>query len=175
MRLLLLISLISFSFSGFSQYTQEDNTQSEKANADYKPKSDWRLGGNFQLSINNLVGYVELTPVAMKDLNKNFFIYGGPLFTFLKFKTQNSSITQYGISLGGGKKIRDMVRIEANPILAIQRLNTPNRATETFLVPQFWVGAAANIGGAYIGLYFDLIEDRNTIYSSPILRVGFGF
>ncbi|MFT6719057.1 MAG: hypothetical protein ACJAY8_001457, partial [Sphingobacteriales bacterium] len=129
MRQLLLIFLISCSFSGFSQYTKEDDAKSNTTDADIKPKSDWRLGGNFQLSINNLVSYIELTPVAMKDLNKDFFIYGGPLFTYLKFKTLNSSITQYGVSIGGGKKIRDLVRIEANPILAIQRLKTPNRAT----------------------------------------------
>jgi len=175
MRSSLIIALLLIAFSGYSQYTVEDQEPDTATTGSSFAEKGYRFGGNLQMQFGSAISYVEVNPLIIKDLPNQFFAYAGPLFTYYRDRLFDFTLTQYGLSTGAGKRFRKIFRLEINPIINYQIRSYHDGQSEQIWVPQLFAGAAINLQGAFVGLYFDLLENPNSLYSSPIIRVGFGF
>lgn len=176
--LLALVSIVSLA----QRTTEEEYVESEKKKDSSERKTPFKdrlvfggnLGGSFgsvsYFQVNPMVGY-KTTDWWVNGVGLNY-IYAGS-----RGYTQNI----YGASVWSRAYVLENVMLHTEYEYLTMNLRAPNGESYSANAPVWLVGAGYQSNGNGFGLSFmllyDLIQDPNSPYSNPIIRVGgmFGF
>lgn len=176
--LLALVSIVSIA----QRTTEEEYVESEKKKDSSERKTPFKdrlvfggnLGGSFgsvsYFQVNPMVGY-KTTDWWVNGVGLNY-IYAGS-----RGYTQNI----YGASVWSRAYVVENVMLHTEYEYLTMNLRAPNGESFSANAPVWLVGAGYQSNGNGFGLSFmllyDLIQDPNSPYSNPIIRVGgmFGF
>ncbi len=179
---LLLLAIITT--SGFAQY--EDDTATTKKGFD---KDNIFIGGNFGASFGNYTQII-FSPQVGYRFNRFFAAGVGVNVQFVGIKTYDfqgneySKQTQgvYGLNLfARAYPIRQafiQLQPEFNFIKGKFKYYNSSFPEQKFntSAPSLLVGAGIGLGGGYISLMYDLLQNPNSPYSArPFINFGFGF
>ena len=149
------------------------------------------FGGDFGLSFGDIT-YIRVAPLLGYHVNRSLAVGGGPNYQYLRIRhnTPNGQRTAethiYGMNTFARQFVFDPIFIQTD--FEVLNLRSSVREPGNFFderrsritVPVWLVGVGygqrSGRGGLMIGLFYDLIGDRNSPYGrSMIIRAGFFF
>ena len=194
----LLFTLICFLSIG-NLYAQDENV-AIPANA-VKPKSDWKskifFGGGLGASFGSNNTYLEISPLVGYRVTERFSAGLGLSYIYLKQKlnvdvysnggqylgtnTVNLETNNYGGRVFGRYFVTDDIFLHSEfEVLnseVIDDVEIDRIITTRENIPALFLGGgyAQRMGGnsaLFIMALWDIIEDKNTPYDNPIIRIG---
>lgn len=150
------------------------------------------FGGDFGLSFGSFT-YVRVAPLLGYRISQNFAVGGGPNYQFIRIRydlagggRQDTETHIYGLNTFARLFVFDPVFIQTDfEVLNLRgSVRDPNnffdREVRRVTVPVWLVGAGygqrSGRGGFMVGVFYDLIGDRNSPYGREfIIRAGVFF
>ncbi len=150
------------------------------------------FGGDFGLSFGTFT-YVRVAPILGYRVSENFAVGGGPNYQYIRIRydlagggRQDTQTHIFGLNTFARLFVFDPVFIQTDfEILNLRgSIRDPNnffdREVQRVTVPVWLVGAGygqrSGNGGIMVGVFYDLIGDRNSPYGREfIIRAGFFF
>ena len=183
--LILLLAMV-----GFQSFAQDETPEKTEDDRKFK-KENLFFGGNFGLSFGNYtqiivspqVGY-RFNPYFAAGVGVNAQYVGIKSFDGGGYEYSKQTQGVYGGNLFARfypiKQAFLQVQPEVNYITGKFKYlgNYSSYPEQKFsnVAPSLLIGAGVGLGGAYISLMYDVIQDPNTPYSNrPFLNIGFGF
>jgi hypothetical protein len=174
MKKIIIICFAIYAYSSISAQSDSTNTTNKTPIAD-------RLffGGDLGLLFGTTT-LIDISPIIGIKVTESVSVGGGPIFQYYGFKTQsgNFSTTTYGGRGLGRYYFSDQffAHVEYQQ-LSLESINQFNNTIRRVSVPVGLIGGGyiQPIGGnTYINIQilFDVINDINAPYASPILRGG---
>ncbi len=142
------------------------------------------FGGNIGLQFGT-VTYVELSPLAGYLITKNWLVAAGPGYQY--YRDNRYQNTVFETSLYGGRimsryLIMEQLFVEAEYEFLNCETKYFDRANLHSGKKRFWIhtplagfGYRQSLGesAVHISVLFDVLENKNSPYINPIVRVGF--
>jgi len=191
-RLFLLLFLLALVTSIQAQYqntsgqkregeVQKKELKKKKRQKDYYP---WLLGGMLGAGFSSYSSYVQISPIIGYRITPAFHVGTRLTYIFNSYEVSPSrreSYHDYGASIFTRyiffKGLFAQVEYEALSYEYYdQNINNKNR----MWINSLFIGAGyfMNMGGrgfASFAILFNVLEDKYTPYTNPIIRIGFGF
>ena len=181
-KIKILISLIVFSFfvasQGYAQYQNLGSASSSEVKA-----NPWFVGGMIGGIFSNNGGSFEISPLIGYKITPDVHIGSRITYIYSSYDyggtTGNRSLNHYGVSLFGRYRFLKMLFVHAEyEVLSVEYpydQNTNERRT----INSLFIGGGLyqSMGGrgfATIAILYNLLETKNSPYSNPVIRIGFG-
>jgi hypothetical protein len=143
------------------------------------------VGGNFGLQFGTYYTLVDIAPLAGYKFTEKFSSGLGATYIYYKYKdpTYNFSFhtNVYGGSVFSRYFISDYIFAHAElEELSLETFDYFDQKVQRIWVPALFIGGGYQqpIGGhgfAQFLILYDVIQDLNSPYNNPVIRIGFGF
>jgi len=178
---------LMFAFA-LSQSFAQDEEKYNDGSGGFK-KENLFFGGNFGLSFGNYTQII-VSPQVGYHFNKYFAAGAGINVQYVsqKYYDYNGNdlykINQgvYGFNLFGRvypiKQAFIQVQPEFNYVTSKLKFEDGNIPTQKYtnVAPSLLMGVGVGLGGAYISVMYDVIQNKYSPYSNkPFINIGFGF
>ncbi len=161
-----------------NQYQQRIGTSSQSVSKPTFDARNLRYGLNLGLNFSNNYSLFRLAPQLGYQFNQYFMAGAGVSYYYSKYKgyIKSDRITHYNNSLGGNlfaylyptSFLALSVQPEANYIWASYKDAAGVSYKRDVLVPSVVVGAGFRMGRAHAMLYYDLVQDVDSPYTSGL-------
>ncbi len=192
MRILKIISLLFIlaSLTTFepvhAQYTnttglKEGQVMQKKKKSGLADRSRWFVGGMLGGGFSTYSSYAEVAPLIGYKVTPNFHVGSRITYIFQSYKDyytgQRINLHIYGGSLLARYGLFKFLFVQSEyEILSVPVY--PYEGTRTAVNSLFVGGGLMQSSGngfATVGIFYNVLDNPNSPYSNPLIRIGFGF